>query len=613
MGGIAGIYSPRRPSLATAEHLQRLLAALRHRSGAQTRQRCEPAQGLAIGHVYGSEAPGPRPAGTGSEADPPGWHAAPEGVSAMDGWILNSADLLGGDCALASPGRALAASVRRERGEFARALDGSFGLAHWDAEGRVLRIARDPLGSKPLYYHHDAAAGLVIFASEPKAILAHPAVQRRVDPSAFALFLTFGYVPAPHCIFSGLRKVFPGTVVSADASGRIAERAFWRMPRPEPAQGNFEELARETRERVLERFERQLAGVERPGVLLSGGVDSTLVVGILRLLGHREVPTFSLGFRMDGVASRLSEDLEWGVRVGGHFSTRHHAVVFGADHRPAQRLSRVWRQFDEPMLSPNVYSKDCLFEAVRRAGVTHCLSGLGAEDLFDRLPEKKLRKLREKAGGDPDPLEAMILRYNRFLSFDEQRELLVEPCDSARDRALETLRRYSSDVEADDLGELMYLTMVRMLGAEKSVAIQDRTSVLHGIEARHPFQDAPLLRFARTLPAAARQGGGVPKALLKAAFSDVLPRDVADREKIGYPSYYWNRGELAELRERLLSPEALERTGIFRADAVRRICDADARSERRSAGKRVWGLMAIQAWYELHIHEDASALGERSA
>jgi asparagine synthase (glutamine-hydrolysing) len=593
MSGICGIFSPREPSLACRDHLDRMLDAIGHRGPALRRTFLDPAPGIALGHAFAPEFSAP------SAGIAPHWYEDRDLVATLDGAVFGGAPSAAsgsGDVAR------LVTSFRADGSRFPAGLHGPFSLALWSRAARTLYLAREALGTRPLYAAHDPARSLFVFASELKCVLAHPAIERTVDPRAITAYLSFGYVPAPLSMIAGVEKVFPGHLLRIGPKAVLTKCAFWSHPPFAARTDDLDALAAETREQVIGSVSRHVNGAQRVGVYLSGGVDSTLVLCVLRLLGVSERKTFTLGFQVDAANPRYTEDLRWGARVAQSFATSHHPVMIGIDDDPRQVLPRLLRHMDEPMVTPNVYAKYFLAEAARRVGIESSLSGSGCGMIFQRYSEQKLAKIRARAGAKTSVEEIYLAARNRFVPCAEQAALLESTVD-ARETALEIIRRYRDGVESDDLSDVIHATILRFQGPEKSLAAQERGAVLNGVWLRHPFHDAELLRFANTIPAKYKGSEALSmlKVVLKRAFEDVLPGDVADRPRMGPPSYYWSRGELEPLARRLLSPAGLRRTGLLCEAGVRRLFDAERPGKGKSAGKSMWGLLMLQAWHELYV------------
>jgi asparagine synthase (glutamine-hydrolysing) len=609
MSGICGIYCPTNPTLASRQLLNKMLETIGHRGKAGRSLFVDESTGIAIGHVF---APTFRPPG---HEDISNWHEDDHFVATLDGAIFNDGDFFPAErrqyYKCLDAGVAIE-HLRQNPSTFPEKLDGHFSLTVWDKAQCELWIMRDALGGKPLYYTHLAGQGMTIFASEVKGILAHPDINRRLNPHALTAYLTFGYIPAPLSIFDGIHKVFSGEVLKCDASGNIAQRQYWTMPPLNPQEGDLETFASQLRELMVQTVAKHVDGARQIGVFLSGGLDSTIVLSALKILGIPERHTFTLGFypHDEDVHDELWDDLHWAERAAQSFATRHHRIIIEKGHDPQIVLPRILRQYDEPILTPNAYSKYCLSEAAQQNGVNSCLSGSNAGFLFERYSRKKIRQICDAAGVGARDEEIILFNRNKLFSFEEQAALLVAPVEESREMALQLLGRHLNGIEADDINDLFFVGKFVMQGSEKAIAVQDRTPVLNDVEVRHPFRDWQLACSANLIPSRFKGGesDGMAKAVLKHAFKDVLPKEIIDREKTGYPCYYWNHGEIDELKQRLLSPAGLERTGLFRPDAVQRILEADRTSAKKSAGKRTWGLLMVQAWYELYINRNEDFL-----
>jgi asparagine synthase (glutamine-hydrolysing) len=568
LNAICGIFSPNDPRpLSSLEPMCHALGA-----GSASRSYVSEEAGIALAHV--------------GDPDSPEWHESTGAVIALDGFLTSGSE----------PGAdAVARALAADDAHFPAKLHGHFGLAAWNPGSRILRLARDPLGTRTLYCFRNPERGIAIFASELKAVLAHASVAPRIDPDALSALLAFGFVPAPFGLFRGVRKLFPGEVVEIDARGRSRERRFWSLPTPEPGATNG------TRELVLERFRRVVGEPDRLGIFLSGGVDSTVALGALRLAGISDLRAFAFGSRLG--SARHCEDLDWAERAARAQGVPCRPVVVEPGHDAGPGLQRVWRHFDDPVLSPNAYTRFLLADAAHEDDALLCVGGSTAGSFFGAMSGDAFAKIERKAGTSDLP-QLLAHRGNRMFPFDEIRDLLVEPGDDPRDLAVEVAHRYLEGTEGAEPRDRLALARMLLVGGEKSIATQNRTARLAGVDMRHPFRDVELLARGRAIPADVRAGKGV----LKTAFHDVLPEEIATRPKIGYPTYYWNGGEIAGLERALLSPAAVERAGLFRPAAVERIVDEDRSSGRKSAGKRTWALLSLQAWHAFYV-EGRTELG----
>ena len=602
MSGICGIYSPRRPELADERHLDRMLRAISHRGRKARRSFSDPSAGIAIGHVY---------AGTFTPAidmEASLWHQDSECVATLVGTIFNRNDFLlanGQNRNPAHSAETAMAYLRSDPAGFPAHLDGNFALGMWDGRNKNLWLVRDVLGAKHLCYYRDPATGTVLFASEIKGILAHPLVRREIDPEGLTAYLTFGYVPAPLSIFKNAAKVFPGEAIRFDATGEMKAGIYNRIPDFDPQPGDFDAYARQCREHVIEAVARHLDGSEAPGVYFSAGLDSTAVLCALKELGIAKIHTFTMGFKVAEDKQQLADDLYFADLTAKRFGVIHHPIVIERGHNLMHVLPKILRQFDEPILTPNAYSKYFLPQAGVKFGVDSFLTGSAAGFSFETFPEKKIKRLQKKAGPGASAEELFLAAKSRFFAPDMHAALLRQPVDDARGRMLNLVRRYTEGIRVPEFVKQVELPM-RMQGTEKAFKVQDRTSALFGTEVRHPLYDLQLIRLANKIPASYRisESGEVRKVLLTAAFQDMLPEEIKKRPVSGYPSYYWTGGEIDHLKEILLSPAGLERTGLFRHDVVQQALEQDRLSDKKSAGKQTWGLLMLQAWYELYINEN---------
>lgn len=603
MSGICGIFSLANPGQASSENLRKMMEALRHRGTAAQRLFVDDSAGIAIGHLF---TPG---FSSLEEEMLPAWHEDENYIVALDGAVFNPGEFLSSptDRAGQEQSTAAVATHLREHAEaFPEKLDGNFALAVWDKKHRELWLARDPLGARPLYYAYSPGQKLLLFASELKGIMAHPAATPQLSREGLTAYLTFGYIPAPLSSFKEVYKIFPGEVLKIEAGGQPRLRQYWNIPPYRPLPGDIEWFASRLREQVVQSVAKHIGNIQRLGVFLSGGIDSTIVLGVLKMLGIPERHTFTLGFYTQPEKSHLNVDLYWAGQTAQQYATCHHPIVIEAGHDPGGLLPHIFRQFDEPMLTPNAYSKYFLSEAARQAGIHACLTGSNVGPLLERPTRKQIEKLYQKVGQQASVEELVLYQRTKLFSFQEQSELLAEPITENREMAFSVIARYGQGLESDDVCDLIFAIPTRMQGTEKSLTVVDRTAALNGVEVRHPFYNSRLLQFANGIPPQFKgsESESMNKAVLKQAFADLLPQEIAQREPAGYPSYYWTNGEVEALKQHLLSPAALKRSGLLRPDTVQKIIEEDKTSTRKSAGKRTWGLLVLQAWYELYINRN---------
>ena len=509
-------------------------------------------------------------------------------------------------------------------------LRGMFAFAVWDARRRRLFLARDRVGKKPLYYWH--RDGVLVFASEPKALLRHPAVGRTLDLAALEHYAAFGYTPAARSIFDGIAKLPPGHTATL-AGGGLSVARYWTLPagataaRPAPREELLGRVRAEVRDAVRARLEADVP----LGVFLSGGVDSSVIVACMRELNVGRLATFSVGFGAD-----LSHDERPYARaVAQRFETEHHEEVL--EPKAADLAAAVVRYVDEPFADSSAIPTLVVAEATARH-LKVALSGIGGDETFGgyprylgvRLseawarvprvlragPEALARWLPDSAGsrnlgdwarrfadGAGRPMPERYIGWTRF--FDAQ--------------ALDTLatpalaRHFGSDVEAphraawagrrdgDAVDGAWRIDLATYL-PDDLLTMADRMSMARSLELRAPFCDHRLIEFSLTIPAAAKLEGFRLKALLKAAFADVLPPTVVNRRKQGFmiPLSRWLRTTLRDLVDDTLAPERVRARGLWRPEVVARLV-REHLAGARTHGDRIWTLVILELWMREYL------------
>jgi asparagine synthase (glutamine-hydrolysing) len=521
--------------------------------------------------------------------------------------------------------------------EFASRLNGMFALALWDAPRRRLVLARDRMGQKPLYYAETPSGGLV-FGSEPKALLEHPDVARRLDPQGLARYLFYEYVPAPHSIWEGVKKLPPAHTLVWEGGKTRVER-YWSPPWPGEGQGEapsgFDEEAALFWESFRESVSRHTRADVPIGVFLSGGIDSSSVAAALcEIEEAKKVRTFSIGFE-----DRSFDESPFSRAVATHLGTDHHERTFSAED-VLELLPGVAGWLDEPFGDPSVLPTH-LLSRFARGEVKVVLGGDGADELiagyptfaaeraaglFRRLPSPARGlagaavarlpvdhrnfsldfKLKQFLRGASEPLALAHQRWLGSFSGAEIGELLEGGVAGGLEVEDEHLRRARGLAPGcDPLTRSLALYQDTYLPDDILTKV-DRASMACGLEVRAPFLDTDLVDRVEALPAVYKYGRGRTKRLLKRAASGRLPAPVMTRPKKGFgiPVARWLRGPLSPLLDRLLGPERLRRQGIFRAEEVgRRV--AEHRAGVRDHRKPLWTLLMFQLWYETWLEQGA--------
>ena len=471
-------------------------------------------------------------------------------------------------------------------------LDGMFAIAIWDERERRLVLARDRAGKKPLFYAH--ANGSFVFASEIKAFFHLDDHQIEVDPEAVPQYFIHGYVPSPRTLYRGVRQLEPATTMVVDCDGGVTREVYWRIQlRTAAARGSRAPGEREASEKVRELLtravERRLISDVPLGAFLSGGLDSTIVVGLMSQLTGAPVRTFSIGFEGDPAYDETS----YAQEVAQKFKTDH--TEFKDTPSAVDLVDTLIWHHDGPFGDASAIPT-YIVSRLTRQDVTVVLNGDGGDELFagyvrfaagvaaERLPRRLRRPLQAVLDYLPFATDDkhVLARARRFvqamnlplydrmtrwssLFFDDLDQLLSPDLLASIPpvRRLEYL-----DAEREQMGGLSTLGVLlhanfRSYLLDDLLVKVDRCAMANSLEARSPFLDTALIEYVGTLPDSMKLQGLQTKVILRKAFQDLVPASVTKRSKMGFgvPLGAWFRTDLKDyVRDLLLDPSARYRT-----------------------------------------------------
>ena len=470
-------------------------------------------------------------------------------------------------------------------------MNGMFAFAIWERDAQRLFLARDRLGIKPLYLTRTGER--LRFASSLPALLQGGGVDTSIDPIALNHYLSFhAVVPAPRTMLKGVEKLPPANWLRIEADGSQQQERWWTVQygtRPEEQDLTFDDW----QDRVLDSLRasvkrRNLAAVD-VGVLLSGGVDSSLLVGLLREAGAEKLQTFSIGFA--DVNGEAGNEFKYSDLIAEHFATDHHQLMI-PEQEILSELPSAFRAMNEPMVS-----HDCIaFYLLSREVSKHCKvvqSGQGADEIFAGY------HWYPKVDEAEDPLAAY---KQAFLDrdFAEYRRT-VQPAWAKHDYAGDFIRDHFAQPGADSgLDKAMRLDTSVML-VDDPVKRVDNMTMAWGLEARVPFLDHEVVELAARVPGKYKlpdEG----KYVLKEASRKVIPAAVIDRPKGYFPVpglKYLEGGTLDWVREALTSQRARER-GLFNADYVDTLLKDPKSHITPLRGSKLWQLAVLGLWLEAH-------------
>ncbi len=507
------------------------------------------------------------------------------------------------------------------------ALDGMFAIAIWDDRAQRLLLARDRAGKKPLFYYRDAR--LLAFGSEIKAFFGNPDIDLTLDPEAVPQYFVHGYVPGPRTFYRGVWQVPPATVMTIEADGRTASRRYWQLEFPrerDVAEVGDADAAHAIRRLVTDAVSKRLVSDVPLGAFLSGGIDSTIVVGLMSQLRAEPVKTFTVGF--DGDASYDESSLA--RDTAARFKTDH--TEFRVTTSAIDLIDPLIWHHDGPFADSSAVPT-YLISRLTREHVTVVLTGDGGDELFagydrfyaalasERIPAWAGATARRMLRLAPSPASdrhwsARARRFVRPLgrpmaervaswqsSFFDDLFALLRPDFVAALPAIDRLHPVTAEKDRLDgrspLSQLLQVNYTSYLADDLLVKV-DRCTMAHSLEARSPLLDTALTEYAAALPDRLKLSGRQTKVVLRRAFADLLPPAIARAPKRGFgvPVGAWFRGELrGYIRDLLLAPDARYREMLDRR-YVEQVLEQHLAGQA-NAGPHLWTLMCFERWLRL--------------
>ena len=544
--------------------------------------------------------------------------------------------------------------------ETLRRANGMFALGVWDASNKLLSLARDRFGEKPLYYGQ--FNDTVLFGSELKAMRQHPAWAAELDRDALTLFARHGYIPAPYSVFKQVRKVLAGALLEVRLQGgtfSMTERCYWNTravmaeSAAKPMNGSPAEMTDRVEAALMKSIGQQMVADVPVGAFLSGGIDSSVVVALMQKSSSRAVQTFSIGF-----AEKEFNEAPFAKAVAQHIGTQHTELIVGA-RDTLDVIPKLARIYDEPMADSSQVPTFLVSQLARRT-VTVSLSGDAGDELFggysrypialarwatlQRIPHPlrhvlacvlgtapawslqtvaKAGQLAGKWPGKTDMVERMCdkqseLRADSFGElytamdsyFRNPAELIIggrEPPTVASD-----MTQWLPD-DHDQRRHMMYVDTCLYMPDDVLVKV-DRAAMAVALETRVPMLDPEVARAAWQIPTDVHFKDGRGKWILRQILERHVPRALFDRPKMGFgvPIGAWLRGELRPWAEALLDPVRLKREGVFNVELVQRLWHQHLESSANDWSFHLWTVLTFQAWYEQWNEPAASGEMSRS-
>ena len=507
-------------------------------------------------------------------------------------------------------------------------VNGMFAFAFWDNATEELLIARDRIGIKPLYY--SITDGDLVFASELKALLVHPAISREIEPLSISKYFTFSYIPAPHTIYREVHKLEPGAVATFSRKG-FCSRLYWDIPLTDnPICGmNADECADQFLELFRDAVSKQLRSDVPVGVFLSGGIDSSLSTAVAASLVPGNLHTFSVGFEESSY-----DESPYARMVAERYGTQHHHDVLSLK-MAVSLFPTVMGILDEPFGDASILPTYLLSQFTSQH-VKVILGGDGGDELFAGYPSFQAHRIMEKLSFLPTSWRDSLNRLARKLPVstkyasagflleqffkgagvspeirfflwmgpygnEQKRALLSTELQKSilRQNPFEDILRYVNQSGlVSDFERILYLCMKMYLQDDILVKV-DRASMAHGLEVRVPYLDHHIVEYMSGVQSIYKLNGFTSKYLLKKAARGLLPAEIIKRRKAGFmiPLATWIKQDLRDIVEDMCSESRIKRDGWFNPRTVRTMLD-DHYSGRRDYRKMIWTLLAFQMWKE---------------
>lgn len=506
-------------------------------------------------------------------------------------------------------------------------LRGMFGIAIWDNQRRELFIARDRLGVKPLYYtetHSD-----FVFGSEIKAILQHPEVESRPDLAGISDYLSLKYTPAPKTMFANIHSLPPGHYMVVNEKGVQIQR-YWDLPfaqESDVAENNISDQEYEERLLTLlrESVRLRLRSDVPFGAFLSGGLDSSTIVALMAQELSTPVNTFSVGFGGEGEP----DELPYAQAVADHFGCRHHTLRITADDFLNHAETVLWH-LDQPIADQATVAT-FMVAKLAREHVKMVLTGEGGDELFagyaryegerwspyttwmpgimgstvrslsQRLPGLRRAKIAVSALTRRNEAERFANWFPMFSDDAKEQLIVAQHSDMKRGAGHVFALTLSRCRAREPLSRMLYADSTMWL-PDYLLLRGDKLTMAHSLEARVPLLDHKLTEFAARLPSRLKLAGKKRKVLLRNVASKLLPKQIIDRPKQGFPIPIerWLQKEAKPLMLDLLNQASIQRRGLFQADFVARLMNQHI-SGYADHSIALWGLMSLEMWFRKFI------------
>jgi asparagine synthase (glutamine-hydrolysing) len=521
--------------------------------------------------------------------------------------------------------------------ECTKRLNGMFAFALWDSKKQTLFLCRDRLGIKPLFYYWDGKS--MIFASEMKSILCDPEVSKEIDWNALNLYLTFNYIPAPYTIYKKIKKLNPGHYIMVrKKSPKIKQ--YWDIEKK--TENKNKEMSTETyKKKLYDLLEnsvsmRLIADVPL-GAFLSGGIDSSIIVGLMSRISNSPISTCSVGFK----DMPMFDETSYAREVAKLHKTDHHEIMLTSKD-VLNTIPEVLTCFDEPFADSSAIPTYIVSRETKKY-VKVALSGDGGDELFagyrmysgeywysryklfPRVLRKKLiepillslpdsrdkylleyiRRIKKLVAGAQDKFEDRFFAWNEIFPRELQANIMKKKPAIEKinfDLGKEMVQKKLLFLSSDKINRMLYFDIKDSLPNDMLTKV-DLMSMKNSLEVRVPILDYRLVEFVSQIPGNLKLRGKKGKYILLETFKDILPPILLNRPKWGFeiPISKWLKTDLKFLINEHLSKKKIERQEIFNFEPIEKLI-SDLFSNRSDTSWHLWNLIVFQDWYSRHFN-----------
>ena len=523
--------------------------------------------------------------------------------------------------------------------ECIKKLNGMFAFALWDSKNQTLFLCRDRLGIKPLFYSWDGKS--LSFASEIKSILCDPEVSKNMDWNALNLYLTLNYIPGPYTIFKKIKKLDPGCYIMVRKEG-LEIKQYWDIEKDTESYENKEKNIGTFKKNLYDLLEdsvkiRLIADVPL-GAFLSGGIDSSIIVGLMSRVSNSPINTYSIGYK----DVPLFDETKYAREVAKFNDTHHHEIILSAKD-VLDTIPEVLTCLDEPFADSSAIPQYIVSRETKKH-VKVALSGDGGDELFagyrmysgeywysryklfprvlrtkliepllTSLPDSRdkyllehIRRMKKFVTGAKDRFEDRLFAWNEIFSKELREKIInkkkIESDKINPDLGKEMLLKRLSSYDSDNINRMLYMDLKISLPNDMLSKV-DWMSMRNSLEVRVPFLDHRLVEYVFQIRGNLKLKGKKGKYILLETFKNILPPPLLNKPKWGFeiPISKWLKSELRFLINEYLSKKRIETQGIFNFKPIEKLID-DLFRNRSDTSWHLWNLIVFQAWYSRHFH-----------